>query len=291
MPDGIRRSSFALAESGITISALDWGGDGALAILHHANGFCGALWAPVAEMLSGNYRVVALDARGHGDSCKPTKAEAYRWESFADDLIAVSDRLLAETEQKAVGLVVGHSFGGTASLVAAAKRPRLFRRLVLVDPVVPPPPELQGKLDGRQAALLLAANARRRRRIWGSREEAKRAWRGRSFFSSWDQRVLELYLSEGMVERQDGQVELKCPPEVEALIFEAGTELDLYSFAREVSVPALILHAGSGSFPREFHEALAASLGNARLEIVDASHLLPMEEPRLVAEAALRFAR
>jgi pimeloyl-ACP methyl ester carboxylesterase len=111
---------------GIEIAILDWGGSLPLALLHHANGFCGAVWGGVAQALRPFYRVVALDARGHGDSSKPQEREAYRWECFADDLVRVAELLAGEQVDGRVALGMGHSFGGTATLTAAARRPGLF---------------------------------------------------------------------------------------------------------------------------------------------------------------------
>ena len=39
----------------------DWGGDGPLALLAHANSFCAALWTPVAARLRARYHVVGYD--------------------------------------------------------------------------------------------------------------------------------------------------------------------------------------------------------------------------------------
>ena len=66
MLDDVLRRRISLPENGVEIAILDWGGDGPLALLHHANGFSAAVWGPVAEHLRGRFRVVAVDARGHG---------------------------------------------------------------------------------------------------------------------------------------------------------------------------------------------------------------------------------
>src|SRR5262249_31953939 len=92
----VRRRRIALAGRGVELGVLDWGGDGPLALLHHANGFCAALWAPVAEELRARFRVVALDARGHGESSKPEGAAAYRWAGFGHDLAALPAHLAPE---------------------------------------------------------------------------------------------------------------------------------------------------------------------------------------------------
>src|SRR5690606_20922179 len=129
---------------------LDWGGDGPLVLMHHANGFCAGTLGLVAEALVPAFRVIGMDARGHGDSTKPEEPEAYSWEAFALDALAVAEAL-APAHGGRVAVGVGHSFGGTALLGAAARRPELFGHLVLVDPVLPPPPGAAG-LDPERAA-------------------------------------------------------------------------------------------------------------------------------------------
>ena len=122
MLEGVERRRFALPESGLEIALLDWGGDGPLALLHHANGFCAAVWGLVASGLRHRYRVIALDARGHGDSSRPSGSGAYHWDRFAEDLVEVAERLVAEAGGGSLALGVGHSFGGTSFLGAAARQ-------------------------------------------------------------------------------------------------------------------------------------------------------------------------
>ena len=89
----VERRRLALPDRGVEIALLDWGGSGPLALLHHANGFCAATWALLAERLRPHYRVVALDARGHGDSTCPAPGPAYRWTEFMHDFVAVAEHL------------------------------------------------------------------------------------------------------------------------------------------------------------------------------------------------------
>jgi pimeloyl-ACP methyl ester carboxylesterase len=276
---------------GIEIAILDWGGSRPLALLHHANGFCAAVWGVVAEALRPFYRVVALDARGHGDSSKPQEREAYRWERFADDLIRVAELLAGEQPEGRVALGMGHSFGGTATLTAAAERPGLFQRIVLLDPPLVPQGGAALLTQPSEYRDRLAGAARDRQRVRASREEARRVWAGRKFFANWDPRVLDLYVAEGLRDRPDGQVELKCPGEVEAAVFEQGGTLDSFAAARILTVPALLLWARDGTFPRALYESIAAVMPEGRVEDVPAGHLVVMERPALVAEIALRFAR
>lgn len=276
-----------LPERGVEIALLDFGGGGPLALAHHANGFCKGMWAEVAHALRGRLRVVALDARGHGDSSRPEGPAAYAWPEFARDLAAVASLLVAESGAP-LALGIGHSFGGTSLLGAAAERPALFERLLLVDPVTPPPPS--SRPPGRREHVASMADAARRRRSdWPSRLEARAWFSERSLFSAWTPAALDLYVLDGLRESKDGGVELKCAGAVEAAVFELGEFVDLTEWTRGLASPALWLWAERGNFPLAFHERLAASMRTARVERVPAGHLVPMERPDLVAEAALRL--
>lgn len=280
------RRLLSLPRRGVDIALLDWGGDGPLALLHHANGFCKGMWAEVAEALRGRFRVVAMDARGHGDSSRPEAPAAYAWDHFAEDLVAVAEALVAERGGGDVALGVGHSFGGTAMIGAAARRPRLFSRLLLVDPVVPPPPHAGITADNTPPLRRLVEGARRRRSHWPSRAAARAYCRERRFFASWRPTAIELYLLDGMREHADGSLELKCPGAVEAAVFGSSGTIDLFSLAAQVAVPATVMWAARGDFPRAVHEALAQTLRAGRLVEVATGHLVPMEDPALVIAAA-----
>ena len=283
----VEEYSVVLSARGIRVRILDWGGDGPLALLSHANGFCAGTWAPLAEHLATRFRVLAFDARGHGESSKPEGARAYAWGEFVLDLIALTERLLPELSQPQVAFAIGHSFGATATLEAAARRPDLFARIGLLDPVLVPPPD-QGS-ESLAHRVDLADAARKRRQIWASRDEVRSAWRDREPFRDWDPRVFELYLQEGLRDRSDGRVELSCPREIEAAIYEANDRPDPFSAARRLSVPGLLVWAARGNFPRPFYEQVTNTGKTLRLVDVDAGHLLPMIAPETVGKLLLAF--
>jgi pimeloyl-ACP methyl ester carboxylesterase len=270
---------------------LDWGGAGPLALFHHANGFCAATLDLVARPLTRHFRVIGMEARGHGDSSRPTgaDADAYQWREFGADLAAVARVLAAEAGGR-IALGLGHSFGGTSMLLAAAQEPDLFERLVLVDPVLHAPRAAASWDPERLArAGSLLERAARRRAVFPDRAAARENWRDKELFQNWDPRAYELYLAEGLGDRADGQVELKCAPETEAAIYAAGPTTDVWDRVEKLAVPTLLLWAMHGDFPRSVFADYAARMLNARIQDVDAGHLVPMEQPELVIDAVLAF--
>ena len=231
-----------------------------------------------------------MDARGHGDSAKPAGAEPYRWEWFGRDVIgrrggAVPGARRLERCARAGSFLRGHGVDhrlgrtGTACSSASCWSTRSCRRGSA--------PELEALRRAHGSSL--ADGARRRRAVWPSRDAARAKWAGKDLFTGWDPRVFEIYLAEGLHDRSDGQVELACPPEIEAAIFEASGSLDVLELASQVRVPALILWARAGNFPYTHFETLAARMAAAELRVADAGHLVPMENPELVVREVLRF--
>jgi pimeloyl-ACP methyl ester carboxylesterase len=284
MLDGIRRFHLDL-DTGVRIAVLDFGGSGRPALLHHANGFCAAVWGQVAEGLRDRFRLFAMDARGHGDSSKPEGGACYGFDRFGEDAGEVADRLAREHGPLALGL--GHSFGGTALTQAAIADGSRFERLVIVEPIVISPgvPERPRRSRGPS----LAEGARRRKSVFASREEAIDRWSGKSLFADWTPEALALYAQEGLAERADGKFELKCPPEVEASVFENGPGIDVMEAASRLETPTRILWAAKGNFPRSHFERLASRMQRGEVRDADAGHLVPMERPGLVIDEVLEF--
>ena len=280
---------------GLTISGLDWGGDRPIALLHHANGFCAATLAPLAQWLKPHYRVIAIDARGHGDSGQPLLPEGVRWERFADDLASVARQLLDETGRERIDYGIGSSFGGTSMAIAEARHLRTFARIAMLDPPVRPNEAWLQKMGLDPAAAFegsgLAEQAKKRRAVWPSREAVRHAWQDKPTFQSWMPEAFEIYLNESFRDLPDGSVALKCPPAVEAAVFEASAvHFNMYDAVTAVACPALLVHARQGHFPPVFHETFAGRFPNGVHLAVDAGHLMPLEAPARCAELLLEFA-
>ncbi len=278
--------------SGIRLHYLEWGSpDRPPAVLLHATGFLARLWQPVAEALAERFHVYAYDSRGHGDSDKPVLSEVegpvagYHWQRFADDL-----RCFLEGLELREALLVGHSGGGAAAAYVAATAPGLASRLVVIEPIIIPPFANETGHDQRGH---LASGARRRRMVWSSPDELIHSYRKRPTFARWRDDVLRLYAEHGTFRREDSQVQLKCPGDVEAQVFENSASLDVWAVLPRIECPTLVVR-GEHTDPYliVIAEAVAARVTRRRLATIeDAGHLAPMERPDAVADEVLAFCR
>ena len=110
---------------GLRLHYLDWGGDGAPVLLLHGLQDCAGLWETLAAGIGGRYHVIALDARGHGDS---PWAGSYRLADYVREAGAVIEAL----DLRDLALV-GHSAGGKNAFVHVAEHPERIAKLVITD--------------------------------------------------------------------------------------------------------------------------------------------------------------
>jgi 3-oxoadipate enol-lactonase len=123
--------------NGYSLSYLDAGkSEDPAMVLLHAMGEDSSTWEPVLDGLTGlGYRVIAPDARGHGDSDRPG---TYSYELLRDDVLGLLDTL-------GIGscVLIGHSMGATTAGLVTIAAPARVSRLVLVDAVPPRPGSLE----------------------------------------------------------------------------------------------------------------------------------------------------
>ena len=97
-----------------------------LVLLHGYTGHCRS-WDAFAEVMSKQYRVLALDQRGHGETAW-APADQYGTLEMVADLEAFVSAL--ELEEF---VLLGLSMGGLVAIAYAGKQPVQLERLVIVD--------------------------------------------------------------------------------------------------------------------------------------------------------------
>jgi pimeloyl-ACP methyl ester carboxylesterase len=126
---------------GLKLHYLDWGNEGApLLLLLHGTRDHARSWDWVARELRHDWHIVALDARGHGDSAWSPDG-AYLTPYHLLDLVDFIEVLGQEQIT-----IVAHSFGGNATSRYAGLYPQRVRKLVLVD-AMGPTPEVVARWD------------------------------------------------------------------------------------------------------------------------------------------------
>ncbi len=281
-----RTSHRFAAPSGLSLAVHDWGGDGPPVLLAHPTGFHGVVWQPVAERLvQRNRRVWSFDFRGHGDS-DPSPHRTYAWSEFADDADAVLDHLGLRADSDL--LAVGHSKGGASLLTVAARDASALPRVWAYEPIVFPSDD-PFPVDADNP---MSAAARRRRRVWPSRADARASYASKPPLDALSDQALTAYVDYGTRDLDDGTVELKCRPEDEASMYAMGATNGLFDRLREVTCPVRILcGATSQSIPPAFGARLVERLPHATLEVWDGrGHFGPLEDPDRAVDSILDFA-
>ena len=98
---------------------------GPVIVLLHGYSDSSLSFSRVMPLMPPEFRVIALDVRGHGDSDRP--AGGYRIEDLADDVLMFMDVLKIPS-----ALVVGHSMGSFIAQAIADKAPARVTSLVLM---------------------------------------------------------------------------------------------------------------------------------------------------------------
>ena len=111
--------------NGLTLSFLDAGGSGSVLIALHAHLMEGLTFAPLAEAVAPQWRVIALDQRGHGHS---DHASTYRRGDYLGDIAALFTHLGLET-----AVLLGNSLGGANAYQFAARHAERVSGLVIED--------------------------------------------------------------------------------------------------------------------------------------------------------------
>lgn len=279
-----RTASFTGA-GGIRLAALEWGDPAAppVVLCHgmwdHARGF--ALLAP---LLAHRFRVVALDARGHGDS---EWAHAYSWVTDILDLICV-----LRIFDRPVHLI-GHSKGGGQAVDTARLVPDLVRAVVNIDGFGPPPLPPDAPSPPRQLATFLDVRrslaARPSWRPWPALEDLvkRRAQQNPRLAPAW----LRYFVFHGARQDEDGGWRWKADPHMAHGAGPWGPEWIAPSYAK-LAVPLLAVVGSEtdtwGPLPEPLLvERLAQARRCTRVTIRGAGHFVHMERPAETAAAIL----
>jgi pimeloyl-ACP methyl ester carboxylesterase len=267
----------------LTFHYRDWGGGGAPIVLLHGLASTSHIWNLTAPLLAQNYRVVALDQRGHGTTAKPDGE--YGYEAIVGDLRAFLQALGLQRP-----VVVGHSWGGNVALAYGASYPQEPRALVLLDGGTF---DIQGRLTWEEALEELSppplagmplADFKTRMRTWMSEDLLT-------------PEVEAAVLANFEIDAE-GRIAPRLPRELHLRILRAMWEQRPGNLYPRVQCPVLILPARwqDRDDPERLavkeQEVAAARQSLAQVEVVwleESIHDVPLQRPRLLADTISQF--
>jgi pimeloyl-ACP methyl ester carboxylesterase len=121
---------------------VDWGNPKAppMILIHGGRDHC-RNWDWVAERFRHDYHIIAPDLRGHGDS-QWMIGGSYNQIDYVYDIA----QLLDQKEMSPV-TIIGHSLGGSISLLYSALYPETVKDLISIEGMGPPPSMMEDRLN------------------------------------------------------------------------------------------------------------------------------------------------
>jgi pimeloyl-ACP methyl ester carboxylesterase len=208
----VQQQRFSIGSAEDRIALVQWGDSGKPpALLLHGTGFCADVWDELAGYLVSDYRVIALDRRGHGESHKPA-AERYHFIDYAEDVCRVIGALDLH------GIYgIGHSAGATDLLLAAKLLPQRLTRLFAMEPTVMDPRAARDA-ELSEGGRYSVEGVLRRQAEFDSFDAAFARFRAAPAFANWTETSLRTFVRRGFAPVENGRVRLRCTPEIESAV-------------------------------------------------------------------------
>ncbi len=264
----------------INLHYVDWGtppgADSAPTLfLLHGDMRTSRSWDAVARHLRDRHRLIALDSRGHGDSDWPDFG--YTFTQRVDDLEAFSD---------AVGMrdavAVAHSTGGVVAALLSERRPDIFSRLALLEPMV---------LVTESFQRMVSRRAERPRRTWADPNQMYRYLKAHPMAGRWRDDVIRDVVARESYKLPDGRLDMKWAAASMRWSEREGDYLDLKPTLKTLCKPILFIMSDSRADLFRHLAPIAERTPDFNLlTIPNSCHNIYMDQPAAIAQAVARFA-
>jgi pimeloyl-ACP methyl ester carboxylesterase len=272
-----------------------------LIVFSHANSFPASTYGMLFKSLRARgHTVRAVEKFGHDPKYPVTS----NWPHLVQQLADFAAPEIQKHDQPA--WLVGHSLGGFLSIMCAARHPQLgghgVRGVLLIDSPV---------LGGwRARALELAKRtqlvgsispgkvSRGRRKTWPDAQTALDHFARKSAFARWDPQVLRDYIEHGTVDAETAhgtQRVLAFDRDIETAIYNTlPHNLDRLLRRHPLQCPVGFLGGSESQEMKRVGMTMTRKLVGAhpqRIQMVQGSHLFPMERPHDTAAAIVASLR
>ncbi len=257
---------------GCDIHYLAWGQPGRRGLVFvHGGGAHAHWWTHVAATFAEQFRVLAIDLSGHGDSAY---REHYSLETWTQEVVAVA----GAGGVAGPPVVVGHSMGGFVTIATAALHPNALAGAVVCDsPVTEPDPEV-GAYHARQA---LGGEGR----TYTDFEEAVSRFRTVPAQPHYLPYVVD-HVARQSLKAVDGGWRWKFDRNVFSQ-FATSMRAVALPFLEEVTCRFALLRSEHGLVTKDIGDAMYERLGRVApvVEIPEAGHHAMLDEPLLLLTA------
>lgn len=270
---------------GVRLATRTWAGpaDGPAFVLHHGLASSRHIWDLMVPALAREATVVTFDARGHGESSKPSSG--YGFDHTVVDAVAV-----LKSTRRPRPILVGHSWGAMVALEVAAQKPTAVSGVVLIDGGV-------GTMRDGFASWAEAREALAPPQLAGMPADEFRAMIPRFFGDAVDvtPQIVDIVMAVMRVDAA-GRIRPRLTRANHMRILRAIWDQDPVAMHAGLRVPALAILAVSGdpdwdARKREGLQALRTAGADTKVVWVDGIHDLPLQHPRELARRIRAFAR
>ena len=253
-------------ENGISLEYLDRG-EGEVILLLHGLGSTKADWDLQKDLFLKDFRIIAPDLRGHGNSSKPKLKEDYGVQKCAEDMKLLLDKL-----KIADCIVVGFSMGGAIAFEMATRISERISKLVIVNTA--PDFNALGEM-GEQ----MIAERTEMLRSQGMEAMAEKVAVG-MFPEKYQKDLRTAFYSRA----KENDLEAYYNSFITLMDWGIGDKI------RTIDIPTLVVASELDYTPVTLKQSYTSEMKNAKLEVINNSrHGVTMDQPEKFNKALLKF--
>lgn len=248
----------------------------------HGNGFPSPSYHQLLSGLKRQYDCCYIEKIGHNPQFPVTE----NWPYLVDEIIYSIER---QAQQPVIA--VGHSMGGVLSLLAAIKKPSLFKAVIMLDS------PLLGRFKSGVVRLAKALGVidritpahrtRSRREYWQNREQLLSYLKTRELFKTFSNECLQDYIDYGLIKTGDG-FQLQFDRHIEYQIYRTIPH-GLHEYEAKLRVPAALIYGDKSTVVDRLDVRYMKKHYNIPGYKIEGTHMFPFEHPNEVVRQIIRL--
>lgn len=276
-------SEETLTANGLAHHVIRWGDRPVDVVLCH--GFLDVGWsfdALARKLVEAGHGVTSFDWRGHGQTEWIGDGGYYHFPDYVLDL----DELLPQLADQPVHLV-GHSMGGSASVMYAAARPERLRTLTLVEGIGPP--EMEPRDPAKRTRAWLDGVAKVRSKSLRPMRDARAALSRMRIQNPELTDELGLFLVSKSTKAVEGGIQWTFDPLHKTWAPRPFQAAAFGELLRAIVTPTLVVAGERGFRLQDEADRIAKIPDHRFVEIADVGHMIHWFEPAALATELADF--